>query len=655
MTLEFESVSLRNFGPYRDVAVNLQTSPGSPIVVIHGENTLGKTRLFRALRWCLYGSPVSRQVSNPAARDLESYFNRPARADGETSMEVSIKFSADGKKFRLARRAEFGSGVPRVSADLRIDADVIQQASIDAEIGKLLHPQISEFFLFDGELLKDFYDRLNTDRERDFIRDSIDSVLGIPALQLALRDVNELTTDSVMRQTKAIKNQQDAESKKRELRKLKNEQESVEKDQREIQKALQEAQLNLKRVKDEIAGIGELQADAREQETLEAAAMGDRELETQVREDMRVLLAKGWRAIAAKRLQVVLDEVQQRNNSAQEHQLLVSSARNRVEVLEKQIQGGVCQTCHQELPPPDESTRAALSKAHEDLANVEASGAEGPDLLLERRITSLIDHSTIERFKDKNSQLTKILSRQYERKRRLDGLKDRLKDHDAAKIRTLADQQEKLDEIVDRFEQRLKTFKPRLDDIARDQQRIARALSRLPGARPEAAAESAFFEYVQTLLGQTISRYQERTRREVESIATEMFTRLVRDPQGYQGLRIARDYRVDLIGGSGASIDTSEGGKQLVALSLIGALKHAAVRGGPVVLDSPLARLDLKHRANVLQTWVPSLGNQAILLVQSGELTEGQAHEIMATMIGQEYRIFRPSNNPDLAEIERTQ
>ena len=74
-----------------------------------------------------------------------------------------------------------------------------------------------------------------------------------------------------------------------------------------------------------------------------------------------------------------------------------------------------------------------------------------------------------------------------------------------------------------------------------------------------------------------------------------------------------------------------------------------------MVLDSPLARLDLEHRANVLQTWVPSLGNQAVLLVQSGELTESDARDILGSRIGQEYRIYRPNNDPYEAQIERTQ
>ena len=109
---------------------------------------------------------------------------------------------ANGHKYHLTRTADFDGRLPRVSADLRVDSTVFQQASIDAEIGRLLHPQISEFFLFDGELLRDFYDRLNRDRERDLLRESIDNVLGIPALQLAERDVSVLTEDVLERQAK---------------------------------------------------------------------------------------------------------------------------------------------------------------------------------------------------------------------------------------------------------------------------------------------------------------------------------------------------------------------------------------------------------------------------------------------------------------------
>jgi DNA sulfur modification protein DndD len=656
MSLRFESVSLKNFGPYREIdSLSLKTQPDAPVVLIHGENTLGKTRLFRALRWCLYGSLIPQQTVTAATQQLPHYLNRPAANDGENVMEVSMRFTANDQPHSLVRRATFDGRMPKVTTDLRIGPTVVQQASVDAEIGRLLHPQISEFFLFDGELLKNFYDRLNTDRERDFIRESIDTVLGIPALQLGERDVSELAADVLHRQTKAIKNVGESERLNRELRGLRNQQESVEKDRREIREALGKAEVQLRQVKEKIGVVAELQADAREQETLEASIEGLKHDEARLRADMRHLLADGWRAPTVARLLEALEKVQRQNNTAQDRQRAVQKVRARADILREQMQGGICTMCSQPLPPPDDSTRRQLEDAEQDLKSLGEESADGPDLTLERRINGLIDRTTVMRYQEKQEQLNTVVSTRFDRDRRLKALKDRLKGHDAAAIRSLGDAQERLDGVIDRYERRLKTFDPKLDEIASKQKRIARALGRLSGAQPGLALESVFFEYVQTLLSRTIGRYQERTRDEVQTTASEMFVRLIRDPQGYQGLRIGRDYRVELLGHHGKPVDTSEGGKQLVALSLIGALKQAAVRGGPVVLDSPLARLDLEHRVNVLQTWVPSLGNQAVLLVQSGELTEGDARDILGSRIGQEYRIYRPNKDPDEAQIERTQ
>lgn len=656
MTMRFESVSLKNFGPYREInGLNLETDPDAPIVVIHGENTLGKTSLFRALRWCLYGSPESGKTSIQAVRHLSDYMNRPASRDGETDMQVCMRFTASGHKYQLVRTTKFHGRTPKVSADLRIGSTVILPASIDAEIGRLLHPQISEFFLFDGELLKDFYDRLNTDRERDLLRESIDNVLGIPALQLAERDVSTLTEDVLQRQAKALKSQTEAENARKQLRTLKSRQESLDKDRKEIEDALRRAQMDLKDVNERIAGVEELKADAREMEGLEAQIEGGKQEGAQLREDMRRLLTNGWLAPAAGRLDEALQRVAAKNDAAQEQQKVIQIARDRVGMLRKQIQGGICPTCHQELPPPDESTRRELAAAEAELERLKESTGDGADLPLERRIRELIDTTTIKAYQEKQDQLNKLLARQFDRNRRLTALKDRLKDNDAAKIRQLGQEQDRLEAVIGQYEDALKRLRPKQDEINKQQDKLANILRRLRGDQPALAAEAYFFEYVRTLLTQTIERYQERTRAAVETAASEMFVKLVRDAQAYQGLRINRDYRVDLVGQWGEAMKTSEGGKQLVALSLIGALKRAAVRGGPVVLDSPLARLDLEHRANVLKTWVPELGDQAILLVQSGELTEEQAREIMGNRVGQEYRIYRPNDDPEEATIERIQ
>lgn len=657
MTLRFETLGLRNFGPYREIdSLSLATEPESPVVVIHGENTLGKTRLFRALRWCLYGAPEAGKTPAESARSLADYMNRPALADGEKEMQVAIGFSANGRQYHLTRTAKVdGAGVPRVTADLRIDSTVVQPAAIDAEIGRLLHPQISEFFLFDGELLQDFYNRLNSDRERDLLRGSIESVLGIPALQLASRDIDVMRTDVMQRQAKAMKNQKDAESARRQLKELKSRQESLEKDRNEITTALRKAQSDLEDIKERIAAVDELKADAREMEGLEAQIKGGEAEEKALRDDMRNLLARGWLAPACAKLGAALRDVQAKNDAAQTKQKEVQRARDRVELLQKQLKGGTCPTCQQELPPPDAATQQALIEAEAALERLRGQAGDGPDLGLERRIQALIDTRTIDAYVDRQAQLNKIISAQYDRNRRLATIKDRLKENDAAGIRQLGSEHDRLERVIESYEARLRKLAEDQTKVSSDQNKLAGVLRKLGGGQPALAAETYFFEYVSDLVARTIDRYKERTRLEVESTATDMFMRLIRDAEEYEGITISRDYRVDLVGKRGPAMRTSEGGRQLIALSLIGALKRAAVRGGPVVLDSPLARLDLEHRENVLNSWVPELGSQAVLLVQSGELTEDQARKIMGSRIGQAYRIYRPNNDPEEAAIERTQ
>lgn len=655
MTLKFDSLSLTNFGPFRSIeGLSLNTDSAAPVTVIHGENTLGKTSLFRALRWCLYGSPEATRGPKRNAIDLFEYMNRPAWGNGETEMEVEIAFDANGQHFNLTRRATFTSvGAVKVGVDLRIDATVIHPNDIDSEIGRLLHPQISEFFLFDGELLRDFFDRLNTDRERDLLRSSIENVLGIPALQLAEQDISLLNEDVMTRKTKALKSATDAESARKKLAELKSRQESLDKDQQETEQALRKARSDLEDVKLRIGSVEDLKADAREMEGLEAQIEGAKQEEGQIREMMRTTLSSGWLAPVAGRLQIALKEVQARNDAAQEQTKALRGATDLVELLRNRTEGGVCPTCHQELPVADAETHEHLRKAESALAALQSAAIGGPDLQAERDINDLIDSQTIERLRDQQARLDKVRRDQFERNRRLEGIKDRMKGNDAAKIRQLASEHDRLEKAIEGYEDALKNLKPKRDFVATEQDKLARVLSRLGGGQPDLAAEALFYSYVKSLLTRTIERYQERTRAEVERSASEMLKKLLRDPDGYSGLRIGRDYRVELLGKDGDEIRTSEGGKQLVALSLIGALKLAAVRGGPVVLDSPLARLDREHRANVLQHWVPELGSQAILLVQSGELTEKQATEIMGHQIGHSYRIYRPNNDPQDAAIER--
>ena len=54
--MKFKSIELLNWGPYQNMPpILLETSDKSPITIIYGNNGRGKTSIFNAIFYVLYG------------------------------------------------------------------------------------------------------------------------------------------------------------------------------------------------------------------------------------------------------------------------------------------------------------------------------------------------------------------------------------------------------------------------------------------------------------------------------------------------------------------------------------------------------------------------------------------------------------------------
>jgi DNA sulfur modification protein DndD len=94
---------------------------------------------------------------------------------------------------------------------------------------------------------------------------------------------------------------------------------------------------------------------------------------------------------------------------------------------------------------------------------------------------------------------------------------------------------------------------------------------------------------------------------------------------------IEPDCSVRLLGGTSRKdlreMDASAGESQIFALSLIAAISRVSERAFPIVMDTPLARLDPQHRRNVLE-YFTSLRSQVVLLSQPAEVS-GEYYELI--------------------------
>ncbi|MCS7242528.1 hypothetical protein, partial [Candidatus Caldatribacterium sp.] len=120
-------------------------------------------------------------------------------------------------------------------------------------------------------------------------------------------------------------------------------------------------------------------------------------------------------------------------------------------------------------------------------------------------------------------------------------------------------------------------------------------------------------------------RVLEEIREEVERATREAFFRLLWKKESFKDIRVKQDYTVEILDRDGrnclGSLSAAE--RELFALSFILALHNLSGFQGPLVIDTPLARLSHEHRENFARVLLEiSKHKQIILLLTPAEFSE---------------------------------
>jgi len=112
----------------------------------------------------------------------------------------------------------------------------------------------------------------------------------------------------------------------------------------------------------------------------------------------------------------------------------------------------------------------------------------------------------------------------------------------------------------------------------------------------------------------------------LESHISDAFRRLLRKNSLVQNVRIDPDsFNVTLSTIDGHEIAPqliSAGERQILAIALLWGLGRAAGRKIPIVIDTPLGRLDSVHRKRLVDEYFPEASHQVILLSTDEEIDE---------------------------------
>lgn len=654
--MKFTRLAIENLGPYagrHELALDVRAE--SPVVLIHGENMRGKTSLFNAIKWVLYGETSGRRGRQVPTASLLSY---DAADAGDFHIAVELDFEHEEAEYRLERQVQAATR-PLSDRDftdsvrLRRSGHLVPSEDVAQIIGDILHPDISRFFFFDGEMLNQYEILLGEPgRDSELVRQSIEQILGLPALQLLVGDLADAKKDIERRLLRSAELVRRNESVVVSARQVSEELEANEHDLMSLDELHKSLVAERDHLADALEQFAEIQADLREIDRIESNLTSHRAMRDEARDACRLLIQEAWwmpvSALARGRAETLLAQAQEVGGRIGQEAAL------RVELQNARHASSTahCEACGQPLTEALRAQRdSRANEIEEELSGLSSDTAALGDIFAARRdVEQFADRGPTERLAEGERQYRRLGLEIRRQEQEAEAIRERLKAHDRNEIAALELQYEQcVRQIVD-IEGKIAEATAKSVELRARLSRLQQQIAESPGADPRIVAESALYTALHGLFTKAVNTFRQELRRQVQDEATAVFRSITTEPE-YSGLRINDTYGLTIVDDRNREIrERSAGAEQVVALSLIGGLNRSATRTAPVVMDTPFGRLDVGHRENILR-FVPTLAGQVVLLVQSGELDRERDLGHLAGVVGREYTIVR--DGPTRSHLEQ--
>lgn len=661
--MHLKSITLRDWKAFSVAKFDLPSPTRTKnLILIGAQNGYGKTSLFEAVVLGLFGKDGLPLIARAAFADvgaerlttsyrsfLEKAINRNAIANGRTSCSVTLLFGLDDDEdieikriwnfsdngtfrshdeeiqiFEGARRKPIGPSA--YSGDDRVEwfRDYVAKT--------FLPYYLAAFFLFDGEQVSSFAEREMSSQ----VQNGIEGLLGIPVLRELAGDLRNYARER-RKESPAASNGTLAK---------------LEQDRDELGESLREAQSKLddlapkvtsmvqerERITRELDSYG-TGSQAQFQEQLTSLARYNAEAE-RVQDQLHNLLAGDVSlALAGRALRDELAEQLRREEIREGWEAgraqgdrnlerfvdLFASAVAQIEpaLQEGQVSGvrSAINTCWEALwyPPPDgcadsilhiHLTSADRQRVRQKLSDVSELGAPQVLTLLDRVVAAETEAAKI---KDSIARLEGVAPQLEEKQDRLRALNNEI-DTANKELGALKNQVTGLTAQIEAKNKAIANLGAQMDQAQPALRRATR------GDKMAALID----EIVQEAVPSQIS--------EIAAAMTAAHRTMAHKKDLVEQVHIDSNCNVQLLNKQGRDVrdmDLSAGEKQIFTQALISAVAQVSGRVFPMLIDTPLGRLDVNHRRGVLQHLIERKG-QVILLSTNTEV------------VGEYYELVRP-------------
>jgi len=649
-------LKLQNFGIYGEQIFDLTPQPcngfNRPIILLRGKNGSGKTTLIEAVRLCLHGSLVLGSRISRAA--YEEYLARrihvPLEANGhptKAGIELSLDYVSEGQKrtYEIEREWEAVQGNVREYVHIlengkEID-DLQTREQRDSFLRELIPPGVADLFFFDGERL---YTLAENGTSSDLLAETIKSLLGLDLVEQLQKDL-----DIYLSRQRARQGQQPLQDQLYELTEeisaLEHERSDLRADQRANEKAIAKARHAIIKQEQQIASegswfaerLGELKL---RRERLEAEIdLQRRRAQEMTNGLMPFAIAPQMCLWVAERLrleaeyeqgvavqQVLTDQLERVSDELTTSEFWADVGVDVDSKAKQKVLAKVASTLSQAVQIPNIAEEEIILRVSEQDRQALLNWIELSTTQVPREFCQAIDH--LDKLEQELEQVNRemllvpadetlepLVKALHQLNRELGGLQ-----------KTAADLEEEIRSLNYKLEQ-MGYQRERLRRQIVEQERNDHQVQLVGKTQLvlEEYAKDLQQEKIDLLEKKLVARFNDLCRKgdlvdaiEIDPETLEMI--LYRQEQPFEFKQL------------------SAGERQLLAMATMWALKEASGVPMPVIIDTPLGRLDSDHRLSVVQNYFPRASHQVILLATDAEVDD-QMLTWLAPAISQAYHL----------------
>jgi len=636
---------LNNFGVYRGEH-SIELTPKSkkaPVILVGGLNGGGKTTILDAIQLVLFGKLA--KCSNRGNLAYEEFLKRSVTRgeDPKSGAHIQLDFSIhyEGKKTRFIIVRSWNEAGKRIKEEFSVyrDGDLddgLTENWLD-QVDQFLPVGLAELFFFDGEKIARLAESENS---AEMLSTAINTLLGIDLVDRLEKDLQ--TYEKNIRES-AKEELEDSlvESLESESRELSSEAQHLAQNRGQLQVELE--RLNSRLAKEELEFRkhgGELFAQRKE---LEAS---ERELVSQgnaIEAEMRMVAgSEAPLALVEKDLGRIQRQAEKENESKKQKLLLDELSKRDRSILKKMKKD--------EISSLARMTLETLFKT--DIEN-RSKAAETPLVLnLDEAIKASLFSVQAGFFKNVKREISALLKRHSAISDRLSRVRERLEQ--VPDESAISDQGKALTELrtqAIRKQADANAASEAIEQIERRQSETEHRLRKELESRLNNHTDKNVLVRKLRYAGrarETMAKFRSTVlERKIDQIGTEIFDcfqQLMRKKTLVSGVKVdPKTFEMKLVSAKNqAPLPTerlSAGERQLLAVSTLWGLARVSGRPLPNIIDTPLARLDSKHRTNLVDNYFPNASHQVIILSTDEEINKPYLDKLRKR-VGASYELF---------------